>query len=71
MVDVILGPNGRSMEQRVHDRLRCSSPDSAKREQDRLASNASTETNPTRTVTHTYFRGSATLHGRPRQNGYE
>ena len=70
MVEVRLG-DGRSMEQRIADRLRCSSPDSAKQPHNHLASNASIETNPTRTVTHTYFRGSAALHGRPKQNGYE
>jgi hypothetical protein len=61
--------NPRSQEQRIADRLRCSSPDSAKRPQDHQRSNASAETHPTRTITHTYFPGSATLHGRPKHSG--
>jgi hypothetical protein len=61
--------DGRSMEQRIHDRLRCSSPADGKRPQDYLASNASAETHPNRTKTTIYHAGSATLHGPVRRGG--
>jgi len=68
MVEVRLR-DGRSMEQRIHDRLRSSSPADGKRPQDRLASDHSAETHPTRTKTTIYHAGGASLHGPAKRSG--
>jgi len=61
--------DGRSMEQRIHDRLKPSCPDYAHRPQDYLKANAEATTHPNRTVTTIYHAGSASLHGRPKHDG--
>jgi hypothetical protein len=55
MVDVVW--KGKGPAQRIQDRLRCSSPDSAKRVEDYRPSQAGTENVPNRTITHIYYPG--------------
>jgi hypothetical protein len=50
--------DNRSPAQRIQDRLKSSSPASGLRPQDRLSSQAQTETLPTRAITNVYIGGS-------------
>jgi hypothetical protein len=61
--------DGRSQEQRIAERLRCSSPAHGKRPQDHVAPDGSTTTHPNRTITTIYHASSASLHGRPKHDG--
>jgi hypothetical protein len=57
MAPNVIYRDGKSPAQRIQDRLRCSSPDSARRVEDHRPSQASAETVPNRTITHVYFAG--------------
>jgi hypothetical protein len=66
-VETFLG--GKPMAERIHDKLKSSSPASSQRPQDHIHADAGATTNPTRCVTTIYYGASEKRHGPTKAGG--